>query len=208
MVTNLDKVSCAKCLGIKIDDKLSWKEQISFVNSKISKCIGILYKCRHLLNTHWRLNLYKTLVLPHLNYCNMIWSSTYPSNLQSLFIKQKMALKYALNVSIDTSSESVFSQSKATTLHGINRIQTGIFMYKYHHHLLPHDYDFNCTVNNELHQYNTRSNTLYHLPRPRTTRFKFSMLYKGPALWNVLPNNIKCASSLQVAKHLLKTYFM
>ena len=174
----------------------------------MSKCIGILYKARHLLSMNWRMTLYKTFVLPHLNYCNIVWSSTYPTYLKSVVVKQKLALKSALNVPLITSSESVFTQSKVHTLNGINRVQTGIFMYKYSHHLLPCDYDFECTTINKLHHYNTRSNDLYRLPRPRISRFKFSLLYKGPALWNNLPHSIKCASSLQVAKLLLKDYFM
>ena len=204
----LDQLKSTNFLGIKIDEKLSWKEHISFVTSRMSKCIGILYKARHLLSVNWRMTLYKTFVLPHLNYCNIVWSSTYPTYLKSVVVKQKLALKSALNVPLITSSESVFTQSKVHTLNGINRVQTGIFMYKYSHHLLPCDYDFECTTINKLHHYNTRSNDLYRLPRPRISRFKFSLLYKGPALWNNLPHSIKCASSLQVAKQLLKDYFM
>ena len=73
-------------------------------------------------------------------------------------------------------------------------------MYKYNHNLLPNDYDFKCIMNNELHHCNTPSSSLCHLPTPKTTRFKNSLHFKGPALWNDIPLRIRSASSLEVTK--------
>ena len=81
----LTRLSSTTFLGIRIDDKLSWKEHVTCVSTKLSKCIGIFHKCRHLLALNWRLHLYKAFMLPHLNDCNMIWSSTYHSSLHSVF---------------------------------------------------------------------------------------------------------------------------
>ena len=90
----LEMVSCTKFLGVKIDDKLTWKEHISYVKHKLMKSLGILYKIRNVLTRKWRIKLYKTFVLPHLNYCNIVWASTYQSSLKDLFIVQKKALNW------------------------------------------------------------------------------------------------------------------
>ena len=34
-------------LGVIIDEKLTWKDHISLVRSKLSKTVGILYRVRH-----------------------------------------------------------------------------------------------------------------------------------------------------------------
>ena len=81
-------------------------------------------------------------------------------------------------------------------------------MYKLNHALLPVNYEFFCITNSEIHSYNTRSKTFYHVPKPRTVKFKFSISFSGPSLWNELPENVKCAPTLSTAKCLLKTHFM
>ena len=37
----------AKYLGVIVDDKLNWNEQIKAINLKLSKGIGLLSKIRH-----------------------------------------------------------------------------------------------------------------------------------------------------------------
>ena len=37
-------------LGVISDDKLTWKDHISLVTSKLANTVGILYLVRHLLN--------------------------------------------------------------------------------------------------------------------------------------------------------------
>ena len=45
----LNQVNSTKYLGVIIDHKLNWTEHISYVKSKISKGIGIMYKARQFL---------------------------------------------------------------------------------------------------------------------------------------------------------------
>ena len=66
----------ARFLGVYIDEKLQWSEHnINQISAKVSKNIGILKKISNLLSTSALLQLYNTLVLPYLNYCNMIWTA-------------------------------------------------------------------------------------------------------------------------------------
>ena len=91
------------------------------VNEKINKCIGILYKVRNTLNKLMRMKLYKTFVLPHLNYCNIVWESTIVSNLKKLEATQRKAIKFALGVPRDTPTKTIFSEAKVLPL-SINKI--------------------------------------------------------------------------------------
>ena len=40
----LHRVEVTRCLGILIDDKLTWKNHISLTKSKLSKCCTIMYR--------------------------------------------------------------------------------------------------------------------------------------------------------------------
>jgi hypothetical protein len=77
-----------KFLGIYLDKNLSWKSHINHVCKKISKSIGINLRARLHLSSETKL-LYYTLIYPYLNYCNIVWSSTYISHLNRIFLLQK-----------------------------------------------------------------------------------------------------------------------
>ena len=65
----IDRVYIAKFLGVFIDHKLSWKEHISKLCSKLSKCVALIYKASHVLSSNALYILYCTLFLPYLTYC-------------------------------------------------------------------------------------------------------------------------------------------
>ena len=51
-ILNIEQKKCIKYLGIYMDEHLTWKSQITHVNSKISKNLGIFYKLRNYLNVY------------------------------------------------------------------------------------------------------------------------------------------------------------
>ena len=75
-------------LGIYIDEGLAWKSHISFICKKISKSVGIMYRFRFLLSSNTKISLYYTLIYPYLTYCTTVWSSTYVTNLNYIFLIQ------------------------------------------------------------------------------------------------------------------------
>ncbi len=44
-------VRATKFLGVIIDEKLTWKDHISLVRSKLAKTVGILYRVRHFVES-------------------------------------------------------------------------------------------------------------------------------------------------------------
>ena len=83
---SVKQVEVTKFLGVLIDQHLSWKSHISYVAKKISKTIGIISKSRFYLSRKSLLSLYYTFAYPYLNYCNIVWSSNYPSDLNRLLL--------------------------------------------------------------------------------------------------------------------------
>ena len=125
----LERVKYTNFLGVIIDDKLSWKYHINHIKGKMSKSIGILQKVKYIVNKKWRLKLYNTFVLPHINYCNAVWGSTYATNLKPVHILQKKALKCALGYSRCTRcTNTVFNDSGMLKLENISKVQIAIFM--------------------------------------------------------------------------------
>ena len=80
----LKEVDHAKYLGVLIDNKLNWSKQISAINLKISKGLGLLAKSRHYVPSVTLRSLYFTLVNSHVDYNHLNWGMAAPSNLKCL----------------------------------------------------------------------------------------------------------------------------
>ena len=89
----LEQKKSLKFLGVFIDENRSLKTHIDYICNKVSKSIGIIYKSRFFLSSKTKLSLYYSLIYPYLHYCNIIWSSTYPSNLNRIFLLQKRIVR-------------------------------------------------------------------------------------------------------------------
>ena len=76
--------SVAKYLGILIDDQFLFKSQITHLESKISRSVGVIAKLRYYLPTETLLNLYFALVHVHLQYGLPVWASPCKTYLQNL----------------------------------------------------------------------------------------------------------------------------
>ena len=89
----LEQKSCVRYLGILIDSNLSWKDQINHIAAKISQLIGVIAKLRHFVPTHTFLNIYRSLILPHMSYGIVVWGHAGQTHLDKLLKLQKRALR-------------------------------------------------------------------------------------------------------------------
>ena len=146
---------------------------------------------------------YYSLVLPQLDYCNVIWGRTTQSNLQKL---QKLQNRYArmiLNAEFLTPHKQMLQ-----TLHWqsvTQRIQynTGLMMYKIMNDLAP------AYLQSLVEKRDVQIVTRYAIAcplliqKPRTDYYKKSFHYQGSLLWNNLPDCVRSSHSLvQYKKHI------
>ena len=75
-IAMVDEVSF---LGVILYANLTWKSHISHVSRKMSKSIGIIKKASFCLPSRSLISLYYALVYPYMQYCILVWGSTYPS---------------------------------------------------------------------------------------------------------------------------------
>ena len=75
-----------------MDANLNWKPEISHVANKVSKFVGIIRKSSFYLSTKILRTLYFSLVNTYFSYCNLVWASTYRTNLIRLEILQKRVI--------------------------------------------------------------------------------------------------------------------
>jgi len=84
------------------------------------------------------------------------------------------------------------------------------FIHKYIHHLdeLPAVSSAYYNRNKMIHTHNTRSKDNMHMESFSSTLGQRSIIYKGPSLWNTLPDEMKGIRSVSLFAHKLKEIFL
>ena len=67
------RVDGARFLGVWVDEGLRWTGQIERVKRKVSQLLGVIGRAGSVLGGRQLLTLYNSMVLPHLQYCLIVW---------------------------------------------------------------------------------------------------------------------------------------
>ena len=105
--SKIKRVYVTKFLGILIDDRLNWKELISLICSKLSKCIAIMYKAKHLLDKDSLVMLYDSLFVPYLSYCSEILGNTYKTNINCVYVLPKESTENCVQCGLSISLQCI-----------------------------------------------------------------------------------------------------
>ena len=126
-----------------------------------------LMKLSHYINSLFL--LYNALILPFLNYCNIVWGNCNKTKINTLVLLQKRAIRICSHTNdLAHMHHSHFKRLKTLKAEDIHTFQTAIFMYKYVTNLLPPSFQNFFTYNANIHSYPTRRSTDVHLNNPRT----------------------------------------
>ena len=86
-----------KFLGVFLDENLTWKEHIKYIENKIAKNIGIIFRSKPYLNQKCLLSLYYSYIHSYISYANIAWGNTYLSNLKKISSQQKHSVRIIYN---------------------------------------------------------------------------------------------------------------
>ena len=95
--------------------------------------------------------LFCSLILPYLSYACEIWGNTYKSQLHTLMLLQKKAIRNIAKASYLDHTHPLFVQYKCLKFLDIVKLKTLIIIYKAKNNMLPINLQF---------VYNNRRNTL------------------------------------------------
>ena len=90
------------------------------------------------------------MILPYLNYCNLVWGSTYKTNLQRIIILQKRVIRMVNKSYYNAHTESIFKKLNLLKFLGIHLIHLGQFMFSFKNAILPRKFENIFTINNQI----------------------------------------------------------
>ena len=77
------------------------------------------------------------MILPYLNYCNLVWGSAYKSNLQRIEILQKRVIRIVDKSYYNAHTEPIFKKLNLLKFQDIHFLHLGQFMFSFKNSILP-----------------------------------------------------------------------
>ena len=189
-------------LGVILDHRLTFKNQISKIINTLSKTQGIIFKLNYLPTKVLR-SLYMTLFQPYLIYCIEAWGCCSPSILQPLIILQKKVIRVISGASFYDHTNELFKNLNILKIYDLFTLFMGLYCFKIFNGLKRQDIMIKIACMQTNHKHNLRNNNLT-LPAVNINKFKQSVLYQVIYTWNNLSNGIKNVLSLSKFKRNLK----
>ena len=69
---SLNRVNFSKCLGVEIDEILTWDTRIPSVSRKVSSGLSVMRKIKPFVPISGLLNIYQSVVEPYFDYCSIV----------------------------------------------------------------------------------------------------------------------------------------
>lgn len=203
---NLERASVAKFLGVLIDDKLTFRNQVDSLCKKISKSVGVLYKLSKFVPPPILRILYFSLVQSGLIYGITSWGGSSDTNLNRLKSLQDRAVKM-LPVKDDALEVRLPAVLDLTSLY---KYFCGIKTYK---SFILGQHEFFVTNFKRLipdHGYRTRHKAAGNINVPFCckSRCQQSFLFNASKIWNDIPIVIRNSPSLFVFKNKFKQHLL
>ena len=132
--------------------------------------------------------LFNTLVYPYINYCAIIWADNNNSHRDSILPLQKRIVRTCTISMWLEHTNPLFQSLNTLRIQDLHSLQVGIFMHQFHYKLFPGDLlePNYFTMNNEVHNYNTRGATNIRVGLVNTCLAYNTIRIQGALLWNTL----------------------
>ena len=206
---NIAHVEKTKFLGVIIDKSLSFEHHVTYIKGKISRAIGILRKCRPVLNNNTMRDMYNTFVYPYYTYCIEVWGYICNDKTLDCLIKlQKRSIETISGAKKYSKSKPLFEEHKILTLEKIYVYCIQLLMFKNNNKQIPEVVSNLFTRNDEIHNKDTRQSKFFHTPLIKTPYLSKTCRKTGVAIFNFFKKHITLNISYGVYKTHLKKFLL
>ena len=199
----------AKFLGVWVDEGLKWTGQIEKVRSKVGRLLGVLGRLRTVLSGESIYQLYNALVLPHLQYCLLVWGDFEEGRNsrvgETLLKYQKRFLGLITGNRGKYHSDPIFSQLGILKIDDLYKQQLRVYAWRSIKGRLPGNQIAMFNKVSDVHNHNTRSSKsgLFF-----STQDHRSVKYRIPKEWHSLHKELRAINSLGGFKRKSKEQFI
>ena len=206
---DIRRVEGTKFLGVWVDEGLKWVTHIERVKAKVSQLLGVIGRARGSLDREAICYLYNGLVLPHLQYCLMVWGDFEGGkNLtigNSLLRLQKRFVGMIAGKTGLYHADPLFVKGKTLKVADLYRQQLQVYAWQFCNGRLPANHAAMLQRVSEVHRYPTRA---AESGLSAISRDNASVCYKVCREWSALPEKLRGLTSLPAFKRQSKELFL
>ena len=196
-------------LGVTFSNDMSWKPHIEKIVSKASSALGVIQRAGPILSRSVREQLYKSMVLPIMDYGDVIYDNA------PLYIKEKLnslhrrAALMCTRAYRHTESNRLLQELGWCSLESRRQIHRLNLFYKIKNNLAQPYLSSLCPplVGERAERYNLRNRADVTSTAWRTTEASNSFFPKTVANWNALSPSLKNLGTLKQFKAQVKAFF-
>ena len=179
----------AKLLGVIISYNLTFRSHITSVCSRASRCLGFVSRISVGLGPIYFIHLFKSLVLPILDYCSSVWSPHESKYVQRLEKVQKAATRIAYVRGGGKYDERPPYSERLKMYHLFpiavrRKVSRIMFASRYFMQLFPPDINIPLITN-------PRKPTKLYQVSVKTSLYGNSLYVEAAKLWNALPDSLR-----------------
>ena len=192
----MQRVPSFKYLGVLLDSTLTYNLHIGSLIRTVSHKVSLLGKVKKYLRDDAALQIYKSMILPYLDYADVIFDKAHSKDLEKLQRLQNRCLKLCSGWDRLFSTDLAHKRSHVPFLSDRRKTHKLNFMYK---RLSRKDLLNNREIRTRAHDA-----PLFSVAIPRCEAFKRSVGYSGSVAWNDLSPVLRNTTTYVEFKNIQK----
>ena len=201
-------VQTAKDLRVIFDSSLSFDCHVVKTASSCMSSLAQINRVKHVLDKSLLILVIRSLVFSKMYYCSSVWANTTAKNIRRLQAVQNFAARI-----ITKSRKPDHITPLPTELHWIPvklylLYRDAVLTFKCLNGITPKSLSQQPVRRVDISGRCTRNSSSLNIPLFRSATGQRTFYYRAVSLWNELPENIKCSSSINIFKHKLRKYLL
>ena len=174
----LERVCSYKYLGLILDEHLTYNKHIKEMTKQITHKLYLLSKIRRYITQEASINIFKTMVLSVIEYCDIVYAGSSQTNLTKIDKLFYKGLRICLDYNNTLSRKILCNECTVAPLANRRESHLLLFMHKQtcQEHLLKIK-----TVNTRL-----QNGPVFQTNKPNNEKVKLSVYYRGAIAWNAM----------------------
>ena len=203
----VEQVRSLKYLGVVLNDTLTWSDHVDMVCGKVNRSLNLLRRLSWFLPRSLLFTFLKSYILPHFDYCDVVWSGCNLGESRRLDVLLNFACKVVLRRQRDSSSTAALQELGLTNLTSRRKLHIAQCVFRclscqsppYLTRLFP-------SVSSH---HNTRSSSTsqLNLPLLRTSTGQKAFSFAGASLWRTLPPATRQEKNFKKFSEKCKNFF-
>ena len=205
MAIQLKRKTFAKYLGLLIDNKLTFKNHIDYVLTKLKKGNAILARLRYFVPRDNVRSVYFAHIESHLNYGSLVWGGAAGYHIDKIVRAQKKSIKIMNFVKAREHIDAPFKNNKILPFDRLRALSMSKFIWKLKNDIIP--FLLPLLGRNQVVK-SDRDNLKYLVPFRNTRIARSSVFYSGFIEWNKIPQKLKKSTSVSALSGNCKEHLL